>query len=82
MIMHRIKQMHDKENSGVPMKTYTNENIEEFRRTMHIETYFSQQKPSSNISQLVGASKSSQLRQAAKSELEEVAHDVTKEEQV
>jgi arginine deiminase len=46
MIMHRIKQMHDKNNSGVKMTTYTSQNLEAFRRTMHIDTYFTAQKQS------------------------------------
>jgi CRISPR/Cas system endoribonuclease Cas6 (RAMP superfamily) len=44
MIMHRIKQMRDKNASGVKMTTYTSSNLEAFRRTMHIENYFSKSK--------------------------------------
>ena len=38
--------MHDKNNSGVPMTTYTIQNIDDFRRTMQLESYFSLKKQS------------------------------------
>ena len=79
MIMHRIKQMHDKDNSGVPMKTYTSQNIEEFRRTMHVETYFSHKKISSNIGQFGLVPKSAQERLAAKEDPEEAVHALKNE---
>jgi len=82
MIMHRIKQMHDKENSGVPMKTYTNQNIEEFRRTMHVETYFNHKKLTSNLGKLGLAPNSAQEREAAKENSGVAAHDLKNEEQV
>ena len=83
MIMHRIKQMHDKDNSGVPMKTYTSQNIEEFRRTMHVETYFSHKKLSSDVSgKFVLAPKSTPEREAAKEDPDDAALDLKIEGQV
>ena len=82
MIMHRIKQMHAKDDSGVPMKTYTSQNIEEFRRTMHLETYFSHKKRSSNIGQVGLVQRSNPEKEAATIEHEGAAHEVKKEEQV
>jgi hypothetical protein len=82
MIMHRIKQMHEKGDSGVPMKTYTSQNIEEFRRTMHLETYFSHKKRSSNIGQVGLVQRSKLEKEAATIEQESAAHEEKREEKV